>query len=76
MSVKLIDEVYLCLVRCKWLVYGPSNDTVAVSLASLKSRMVYLSSSGLLVPRLSWKVLLLLAVVCLVCQFNSQLVGW
>jgi len=45
---------YLTRERCKWFAYG-SADAIATpsSLASLKSRMVYLSGAGL--PRLSWK---------------------
>jgi len=38
-------------VRCKWFAYGPADTTS--SLAPVKSRMVYLSGTGLL--RLSWK---------------------
>ena len=41
-------------VRCKWFAYGPPDATATPSsLASVKSRMVYLSGAGL--PRLSWK---------------------
>jgi len=41
--------------RCKWFVCGPANATATPSyLASLKSRMAYLSGAGL--PRLYWKV--------------------
>jgi len=45
---------YLSAARCKWFAYGPADATAThSSLASLKSRMVYLSGAGL--PRLSWK---------------------
>jgi len=45
---------YLSGVRCKWFAYGPADATVTPSsLASLKSRLVYVSGTGL--PRLSWK---------------------
>ena len=45
---------YLSGARCKWFAYGPADATVTPSsLAPVKSRMVYLSGTGL--PRLSWK---------------------
>jgi len=45
---------YLSGARCKWLAYGPADATATPSsLAPVKSRMVYLSGSGL--PRFSWK---------------------
>jgi len=45
---------YLSEVRCKWFAYGPADATATPSsLASVKSRMVYVSSASL--PRLSWK---------------------
>ena len=45
---------YLSGVWCKWFAYGPADATATPSsLASVKSRMVYLSGAGL--PRLSWK---------------------
>jgi len=45
---------YLSEVWWKWLAYGPADATATPSsLASVKSRMVYLSSAGL--PELSWK---------------------
>ena len=45
---------YLSGVWCKWFAYGPADATATPSsLASVKSRMVYLSGVGL--PRLSWK---------------------
>jgi len=45
---------YLSGVWCKWFAYGPADATATLSsLASVKSRMVYLSGAGL--PRLSWK---------------------
>ena len=45
---------YLFAARCKWFAYGPADATaISSSLASVKSRMVYLSGAGL--PRLSWK---------------------
>jgi len=45
---------YLFGVRCKWFAYGPADGTTTLwSLASLKSRMVYLF--GACLPRLSWK---------------------
>jgi len=41
-------------MRCKWSAYDPADATATPSfLASLKSRMVYLSGASL--PRLSWK---------------------
>ena len=46
--------VYLSGVCCKWFSYGPADATATLSsLATVKSRMVYLSGAGL--PRLSWK---------------------
>jgi len=54
---KLSGEVlhgYLSGARCKWFAYGPADATTSpLSLAPVKSRMVYLSGAGL--PRLSWK---------------------
>jgi len=45
---------YLSGARCKWFPYGPSDATTTpLSLAAVKSRMVYLSCAG--VPKLSWK---------------------
>jgi len=46
---------YLSAARCKRFAYGPADATATnlSSLASLKSRMVYLSGDSL--PRLSWK---------------------
>jgi len=45
---------YLTGVRCKWFAYSPADATATPSsLATVKSRMVYLSGAGL--PRLSWK---------------------
>ena len=45
---------YLSVVWCKWFAYGPADATATPSsLASLKSRMVYLSGADL--ARLSWK---------------------
>jgi len=45
---------YLSGVWCKWFAYGTADATATPSsLASVKSRMVYLSGAGL--PRLSWK---------------------
>jgi len=46
---------YLSGMWCKWFAYGPSDATAThhQSLASVKSRMVYLS--GACLPRLSWK---------------------
>ena len=45
---------YLSGARCKWFAHGPADATATPSsLASLKSRMIYLSGAGL--PRLSWK---------------------
>jgi len=45
---------YLSGVWCKWFAYGPVDAAATPSsLASVKSRMVYLSGAGL--PRLSWK---------------------
>jgi len=45
---------YLSGERCKWFVYGPADaNVIPSSLAPVKSRMVYLTSTGL--PRLSWK---------------------
>jgi len=45
---------YLSAAKWKWFAYGPADATAtASSLASLKSRMVYLSGAGL--PRLSWR---------------------
>jgi len=45
---------YLSGVWCKWFAYGPADATATPSsLASVKSRMVYLYGAGL--PRLSWK---------------------
>jgi len=42
---------YLSGARCKWFAYGPADATATPSsLASVKSRMVYLSGAGL--PRL------------------------
>jgi len=49
---------YLSGVWCKWFAHGPADATATPSfLASVKSRMVYLSDAGL--PRLSWKKRLL-----------------
>ena len=54
---KLSDGVLACGlsgVWCKWFACGPADATATPSfLASVKSRMVYLSGAGL--PRLSWK---------------------
>ena len=45
---------YLSGARCKWFAYGPADANVTPSsLAPVKSRMVYLTGTGL--PRLSWK---------------------
>ena len=45
---------YLSGMTCKWFAYGPANaNATSSSLASVKSRMVYLSGTSL--PRLSWK---------------------
>jgi len=44
---------YLSGVRCKLFTYGLADATATSSLASLKSRMVYISAVGLL--KLSWK---------------------
>jgi len=45
---------YLSGVSCKWFAYGPADATATLSsLASVKSRMVYLSGARL--PILSWK---------------------
>ena len=45
---------YVSGVWYKWFAYGPADATATPSsLASVKSRMVYLSDAGL--PRLSWK---------------------
>jgi len=45
---------YLSGARCKWSAYGPADVTATPSsLASLKSRIVYLFVAGL--PRLTWK---------------------
>jgi len=46
---------YLSGVRCKWFfAYGPADTTATpLSLAPVKSWMVYFSGAGL--PRLSWK---------------------
>jgi len=45
---------YMSWVWCKWFAYGPADATATPSsLASVKSRMVYLSGASL--PRLSWK---------------------
>jgi len=45
---------YLSGAKCKWFAYGPADATATPSfLASLKSRMIYLSGAGLL--RLSQK---------------------
>ena len=39
---------YLSAARCKWFAYGPADATATPSsLASLQSRMVYLSHAGL-----------------------------
>ena len=47
-------HAYLSRARCKWFAYGPADATATpLSLASLKSRMVYLPCAGL--PRLFWK---------------------
>jgi len=56
--VKKSDEVLECLSVCSEVQmickYGPADATATPSyLASLKSRLVYLSDAGLL--RLSWK---------------------
>jgi len=49
---------YLSGVRCKWFAYGPADATdTPSSLAPVKSRMVYLSGTGL--SRLSRKKRLL-----------------
>ena len=45
---------YLFRARVKWFANGPADATAApLSLASVKSRMVYPSGTG--IPRLSWK---------------------
>jgi len=45
---------YLSVARCKWFAHGPADATATPSsLASLKSRIIYLS--GACLPRLSWK---------------------
>jgi len=45
---------YLYGARCKWFAYGPADATnTPSSLAPVKSRMVYLSGTGL--SMLSWK---------------------
>jgi len=45
---------YLSSARCKWPAFGPADATATPSsLASLKSRRVYLSGASL--PMLSWK---------------------
>jgi len=47
---------YLSGARCILFAYGPADATATPSsLASLKSRMVYLSSAGFGLPRFSWK---------------------
>jgi len=62
---------YLSGARCKWFAYGPA-DAIAtpLSLAPVKSRMVYLPGAGL--PRLSWKKGHLMDVVY-ICVWNSPL---
>jgi len=53
---------YLSGARCKCFAFGPADATATPSpLAPVKSRMVYLSGSGL--PRLSWKVVVVAVVV-------------
>jgi len=53
---------YLSGVWCKWFAYGTADATFTPSsLASVKSRMVYLSGAGLC--RLSWKK----AIKCKLC---------
>jgi len=45
---------YLSGVRCKLFAYGAADAAATpLSLAAVKSRMVFLSGAGL--PRLSWK---------------------
>jgi len=45
---------YLSGVRYKWFAYGAADATATpLSLAPVKSEMVYLSGAGL--PRFSWK---------------------
>ena len=45
---------FLSKVSCKWFAYGPVDTTaIPSSLASLKSKLVYLSGAGL--PKLPWK---------------------
>ena len=49
---------------CKWFAYGPADATVTPSsLASVKSRMVYVSGAGL--PSLSWKKAIKRMYVCM-----------
>ena len=68
---------YLSAVRCRWLAYGPANANKATAtpspLASLKSRMVYPSSTNL--PRLFWKKAVLLCFL-LKCSSQSRLIGY
>jgi len=54
--VKVVRYWHGCLYgeRCKWFAYAPADATATpLSLAPVKSRMVYISGAGL--PRLSWK---------------------
>jgi len=67
---------YLSGVRCKWFEYGPPDATaIPSSLASVKSKMVYISAAGL--PRLSWKKSLNGCSVVIVVNWNTVLTsGW
>jgi len=58
---------YLSGARCIWFAYCPAVATATLSsLALLKSRMVYLSDSGL--TRLFWKKAIKLMYLCSVCD--------
>jgi len=63
---------YLSGVRCKWFAYGPADaNTTSSSLASLKSRMVYLSGAGL--PRLSWYCFAMQLLILQCCKYCKTL---
>ena len=65
---------YLSGARCKWLGYGLADATaIPSSLASVKSRMVYASSTGL--TRLSWKKDVNQLLLCNIHQITSWRLG-
>jgi len=44
-SLQLVKK--LSAAKCRWFAYGPADTGTLLSLASLKSSMVYLSGAGL-----------------------------